>query len=303
MAAASLQLTEGDIETFWWVWLLRVLSLDQLRRLRYFQPETARLSSEDNVRKRLARLAQAGYMVSDRLHTTRERLYFLGEKALRPLRAYHGIDQQQLFRPRAGETLTQLLHPLLVSEIAVRLVESLRDTPDVNLMNLLPLELPFLHTHAIGNPRAKKHTERFVTQVDLRDPGNPEPLRIRPDLVFGLEVEESRRLFFVEADRGFEGAPELARKQRAYAAYRDTLDSDDPQHYLWQRYGDFADFRVLVVTTTAKRIESLEKVMKREKGYDLVAFGTAEEVARENVVTGGFWQTGDGRRQSFLRHP
>ena len=62
-----LVLTARDVELFRWLWMLRVLTLGQLRRLGYYQPDTGQLSVLDNVRKRLKRLWDAGYFEGTRL--------------------------------------------------------------------------------------------------------------------------------------------------------------------------------------------------------------------------------------------
>jgi hypothetical protein len=298
--STPLLLTPGDIKVFWWLWLLRVLTLDQLRRLRYYQPDTGRLSSADNVRKRLSRLAQAGYLAGDQLQSTRERLYTLTEEGLAALRLYRGLEQRRLYRPRTGDTVGQLLHALMVSEFAARIVESLRGT-EVELPALAPLSVPFYHTHAVGDPSSRRHTERFVTHEDLYVPGEPEPLRIRPDLVFGLAVGGARRLFFLEADRGTESLAEVARKQLAYAHYRDAPDPDEPGRLLWQRYGEFQDFRVLVVTTTEQRIASLRRVLLLHGDDHFFALSSLAMLQRQNPILEPVWVTLDGAERSVLR--
>lgn len=294
-----IQLTVGDVEVFRWLWMLRVLTLEQIRRLRYFQPETGRLSSLDNVRKRLARLAQNGYLKADRLRASGERIYFPTAKALGPLREHFGIEQRRLYQPRGSDTLEQLLHPLMVSECAVRMVESVRET-EAKLLPLGPLDIPFYHTHAVADAGKRRHVERYVSHEDLFIPGSPQPLRIRPDLVFGLAVGSARRLFFLEADRGTESPKELAQKLLGYAHYLEALDPESPTRYLWQRYGQVQDFRVLVVTTTERRIAGLLKVFRGMDGAGLVALARFEDVRSRNPLRDDVWTLTDGPRRAFL---
>ncbi len=297
---SRLALTEGDVEVFRWLWMLRVMTLEQIRRVRYYQSNTGRLSSLDNVRKRLKRLWDAGYFAGDILLQTNERLYYLGSQALPALRDHLGIDQRRLYKPRAADTMQQLLHPLMVSECAVRFTEAIRRT-DVETPELAPLWVSFYHTHAVGDARRKKHVERFVTQEDIAAPGHPEPLRIRPDLVFALAKGADGRLFFLEADRGSEGPKEIAAKQLGYAHYQQASNLEEPARYRWQRYGDMRDFRVLFVTTHRRRVDLLRRYLREKPGFGLMAFATFEELKECDPVFEPIWVVASGEKKALLK--
>ncbi|MEE4247007.1 MAG: replication-relaxation family protein [Kangiellaceae bacterium] len=297
-------LTEGDIEALWWVWMLQVLSLDQIRRLRYFQEETGKLSHPDNVRKRLSRLAKAEYLIGDELweeySRKRMRIYRIGAAALPPLSYHFGVEQTRVHRPKAQNVFRQVHHTLLVSECAVRIVESLRGS-DFEVPRLPPVEVPFYQTHMVGNPRSKKHVERFVSQEDIWVPTASKPHRIRPDLVFALGKEGAHRLFFLEADRGTESHAEIAAKQKGYACYAKAPDPDDPRKYLWQRYGAMRDFRVLLVTTTERRIKGLRSSLQNEPGFELMAFTTEEQLQHSNMAMEAIWTVPNGEQHPLLK--
>ena len=297
-------LTDGDIEALWWVWMLQVLTLDQIRRLRYFQEDTGKLTHPDNVRKRLSRVAKAGYLIGDELweeHSRkRMRIYRIGSEALGPLRYHYGIEQTRVHRPKAQNVFRQVHHSLLVSECAVRIIESLRDS-DFEVPRLPPVDVPFYQTHMVGNPRSKKHVERFVSQEDIWVPGSPKPHRIRPDLVFALGKQGGYRLFFLEADRGTESYPEIAEKQRGYFQYARTADPINPGKLLWQRYGKMRDFRVLFVTTSEKRIAGLRNALQEEPGFELAAFTTSEAVNTSNMVFDQIWVVPSNEQATLLR--
>ena len=301
---SNLLLTDGDIEVFRWVWMLQVLTLDQIRRLRYYQPETGELSHPDNVRKRMSRLTRAGYLAADDIweeHTRRrQRIYRIGKEALAPLRYHYDIDQARIHKPKIQNTFRQVYHTLLVSECGVRIVESLRGS-DFETPALAPLDVPFYHTHAVGNPRSKKHVERFVSQEDIADPGQETPYRIRPDLVFALGKNDLFRLFFLEADRGTESPSEIAEKLRGYYQYARTLDPSEPGRWLWKKYGSARDFRVLVVTTTEKRLSVLRERLINVPGFEMGAFATAEAVQQANMVHDEIWTVPNGSCRSLLR--
>lgn len=301
----GLVLTDTDHELFRWLWMLRVLTLGQLRRAGYYQPDEDRVSSLHNVRKRLRRLWQKGYIRGDTLLETRERIYFLDEPALPALRERYGIEQQRLYRPRGkAQSLRQVHHALMVSECAVRVAESIRKSA-IQLADLPPLKMPFYHTHAVGNVRKKKHVERFVTQENLDLAGLDQPLRIRPDLVFALTQDSARgpvsRLYFLEADRGSESPREVAEKLRAYHHYAEYLDPLDSSRYLWQRYGAVRDFRVLMVTTDDRRAATLVRALKGQPGFELAAVATIDAVKEQNLVFGPIWTNAIGVNRALAR--
>lgn len=305
----GLVLTDTDHELFRWLWMLRVLTLGQLRRAGYYQPEEDRVSSLHNVRKRLRRLWQKGYIFGETLLETRERIYLLAEPALPALRERYGIEQQRLYRPSGrAQSLRQIHHSLMVSECAVRVAESIRKSA-IQLADLPPFGMPFYHTHAVGDVRQKKHVERFVTQENLAVAGSEKPLRIRPDLVFALIQNSSGRLprdsvgrlYFLEADRGSESPREIAEKLLAYHHYAEYLDPRDSSRFLWQRYGAVRDFRVLLVTTDDRRASTLVHALSGKPGFELMAITTIEAVKDSNLVFDPIWTNALGPDRALAR--
>lgn len=291
-------LTDNDVELFWWLWMLRVLTLGQLRRLGYYQPDTGQLSVLDNVRKRLNRLWDAGYLEGTRLLDTKERVYFLGEQALPSLRERYEIEQRRIYQPKLESDL-QLLHPLMVSECAVRMVEAVRET-DFELVYLDPLGIPFVHARTVGDTTKRRYVDRFVAQENVPVLGE-ESVRIRPDLVCGIGKGGRSRLYFVEADRDTESPQEVLAKQLAYAHYWDALDPRNPQRRLWQRYGSFRDFRVLIVTVSQRRMENLTAALEGQEGWELMALTTLEQLVAEHPLFGPIWRNQQGVGRALAR--
>ena len=296
----GLVLTDTDLKLFRWLWMLRVLTLGQLRRLGYFQPEHNRLSSIHNVRKRMRRLWNAGYLSGDTLLKTRERIYFLAEPALPALRAHYGIEQRRLYRLSGLQSLRQVHHALMAAECAVCITESIRQSP-ISSINLPPLGVPFYHTHAVGDVRKKKHVERFVTQENLRVAGHSAPHRIRPDLVFALTQQDIARLYFLEADRGSESPQQIVAKQLAYHHYFEALDPKDLSRYRWQCYGTMRDFRVLLVTTDQRRVGTLTRALSGKPGFELMVISSIDVVKEKNMVFDPIWTNRYGDRRALAR--
>ncbi len=297
--ANALRLTSRDLAIFRWLWMLRVLSISQIWRLVCYRPEANILSNFDNMRKRLKRLCDAKLILSDTLIDTQERLYTLGQDGLYMLNRHLGIDQYRVYQPQY-DTLFHVYHPLLVSECATRIVEALRQT-EIELVLLEPLSIEFYHTHALADGEKRKHTERFITQEDLRVAGHHEAFRIRPDLVFALKIGQHQRLFFIEADRGYESRMMIAKKQKGYHHYKSYPDPLDPERTLWQRYGDMGDFRVLFVTTTARRTQSLEKALQKYPGFSLMALTTEAEMKDQHFFYGPIWRVNGEASRSLLK--
>lgn len=300
----SLLITKDDIEIFRLLWMTRIMTVEQIRRARYFQEDTGKLSNLHNVRHRLNRLAQAGYLKGDFVFeegtSRRMKFYTIDRKALDPLSYHYGIEQKQLYSFRGLNSYQQVFHALLVSEFVVRLKESLRET-DAFTPDLKPLDIPFYHTHTVGQPNKKKHTERFVSQVDIHPQGQEKALFIRPDLVFALQKGDRSRLYFLEADRGSEGHTAISMKLQGYHHYNQADDPKSISRKHWQSYGEMRDFRVLFVTTSEKRIVNLRERLKNVPGFYLVAFTTLNWLRGQNVIYNPIWVTTSGSKNPLLK--
>jgi len=298
-----LVITLEDVQLFWWLLQLRVLSIDQVRRLRYCHAD-GRLTAMRNVRKRLSRLRASGYLEaegSDATTLVRTKVYRLGQKALAPLRTHHGIEQRALYRSPGRSA--QLQHDLLVSETAIRITESLRNR-SVITPPLAPLGMSFYTTRIVGNAGERRHVERYVSQEDILIASEPRPLRIRPDLVFALADGEFSQLYFLELDRGFESAGQIAGKQLAYHHFARVQDGEkgEGSRMRWQRYlPDARAFRVLFVTTSDRRVEGLRRKLHSVVGCERMAFTTIGRLQQQDPVYDPIWVTWDGSRRSLMK--
>ena len=300
---AGLVLTTRDEDLFRALWMLRVMTVDQLRRMAFYQPKTGRLSNLNNTRMRLKRLEDAGYLRGELVrheHSNhQEKVYFLDQPALKPLERF-GVVQNRISEFKALHTHRQIYHALMVSECGVRMWESVRQT-DIPLPKLAPFQMPFYHTHAVANRHTKKHVERFITQVDVPVPGKHHPYRVRPDLIFGLERSGLARLFFLEADRGFEGHQEIAAKLEGYVHYARLENPDAPGELAWHQYGLKRDFRVLFVTTTERRLQNLWDSLHTIPGFELWAMTTFDALKNQNPILDTIWKTADGSLRALMR--
>jgi hypothetical protein len=239
------------------------------------------------VRARLARLREAGYLRAERVYDEERRnilAYRLADRALPELRNKNqAVTQREVYKP-PERTAHQLLHSLMVSECAVRVIESIRDS-DLVAPALAPLGLPFYHARVVAEPGPRRSVQRFVTQDEVEIDGRG--YSIAPDLVFALRRGERERLFLVEADRGGEGYSELQRKVRAYGAYERSLCGRGGC-----KYSDVVrDVRVLLVALSGVRIKGVlaHLAATATPGAELLRCAPLEIVRGANMVFDAPW--------------
>jgi len=305
MSKVGLQLHGGDDRLFQLLFMFSVMTVDQIRRTRYYQPDTGRLSSRDNVIKRLCRLRSAGYLRSEDVYTPERRrtqVYRLGKAALAELHLTNPlISQSRLYEP-AERTAHQMLHSLMVTECAVRVIESLRGSePPVHTPNIGHLDLPFYHSRVVSDPTERSSLSRYATHRRIHFRGADQT--IRPDLTFALQRDGAARLFFLEADRGTEGYRQLEEKIRAFDAFDRYHGDNPPSEPLCREYApEIRDVRVLFVTTTPRRIEGIVGKLQDVPGLDMVRFSTIDLIGNANMVFDAPWYLldGDGMTQDTL---
>ena len=287
---ARIEITPDDRELFKLLFMWDVMTFDQVRRIRYYEPVSGRLTTARNVSSRLSRLTRARYLRGQWLNTTwgRRRGFVLGERSLLELRRVVPKIQQASLSGRVP--LHQIEHALMVTECACRLVESLRDCDDVEVPSLEPLGLPFYSAYTVGVPSARRHEHRFVTHHQ----------GVRPDLVFALRdaVGRACRLFFVEVDRGTEGVAKIEQKLWAYSAYSTAADAPH------RHYGtDIDDIRVLFVASSRRRIHSIRDRLSSNPGFSLLAMAVAEDLfgSAKNFVLDPVWMVPDGSWRPLIR--
>lgn len=180
-----------------------------------------------------------------------------------------------------------LEHALLVSDVMVSLELACRKRTGVRL----------LYDDELGLPLERRP---FRWRVKLQNGGK---LGVIPDRVFALECTDQngqvqRAYFFLEADRG---TMPVARRnlgqtsfQRKLLAYEATWT--DKVH---QRYLGIPRFRVLTVTTSAARVQSLlEACSQLKRGRGLFLF--ADTSVLDTDPFSAVWRSGKTGQTSCL---
>lgn len=308
MADGQVLITSKDRELFTLLFMFRVMTIEQIRRIRYFDPKRGTCSAFDNVRKRLRRLWQAGfikgswvYLESEdaRLEDTRHRAYILSRGAIPHLRrSIPNLTQTTISEKFPLRTID---HSFLVSECGCRLLESAR-RPGIQLINLSPYGLPLYHSRVASATQGRMAKESFVTQDEVWD--GTSHLTIRPDLVFALQADLVRsRLFFLEVDRGLESHQQLATKIRAYRQYRENR--------MYSSYHkSIQDIRVLIATTSWERVSQLSSGLSNVPGFEILGMTTLEEIrkyspdepenSKPNMVASPIWLAPTGTKEPLM---
>jgi len=132
-------------------------------------------------------------------------------------------------------------HTLLISQVRAVLESACRKHPDMRIV-------------------AWQEGPTTFDAVEVALNNGYARIPVAPDAFFGLEDPKGRSYFFLEADRGTMTVPRFARKLVAYAAY--WRERRHEQKFAI-RY-----FRVLTVTTSAKRTEHLVAAARNADGVD-----------------------------------
>lgn len=130
-------------------------------------------------------------------------------------------------------------------------------------------------------------------------------LSVIPDRVFGLEYEnvsgqKNRAFFFLEADRGT--MPVVRKRLSQTSFFRKLLayEATWTQSIHTKRFG-FDRFRVVTITTSPKRIQSLvDGCAQLERGQGLFLFGDRGLMEKPESLLVSLWQTGRKGQTSTL---
>lgn len=178
-----------------------------------------------------------------------------------------------------------LAHALLVSDVMVALELACRISGRAKL----------IHEDEIGQGKP------FRWSLTGKDGTK---LSAFPDRVFALEYEaqgkKERAVFFLEADRATMPVERrnltqtsFFRKMLAYGAtWEQSVHKD--------RFG-FSRFRVLTVTTSADRVNSLANACsKLERGHGLFVFGEKSILESPDILSAALWLTGRAGESASL---
>jgi hypothetical protein len=178
-----------------------------------------------------------------------------------------------------------LEHALLVSDVMVAIELACRETGRVRLLTGDEIKLP-AETRRLSQP--------FRWRVNI---SNRLKLGIIPDRAFALEYPDrngvlNRAFFFLEADRGT--MPVKRRSLTQTSFYRKLLAYEATwSQGIHRKRFDFHRFRVLTVTKSAARVQSLVEACSQLKhGHGLFLFVDWASVKKPVDIFSPIWKTG-----------
>jgi hypothetical protein len=259
-------------------------------------PQIVALTGDDSQQllRRLQLLYHQGYLERPRaqldyyhLPGSRHIVHGLGSKGGKLLKEEHG----HTFRhPRWGEKNRSvgrifLEHALLVSDVMVAIELACREHGQIRFLTEDEISLP-------SDTPSKRQRFRWNVAISSKV-----KLGVIPDRVFALEFPDSdgkltRAYFFLEADRGTMPVTRRHLSQTSFFRKLLAYEATWTQSIHRTRFG-FHRFRVLTVTKSPARVESLVKACSRlERGHGLFLFADQTILEKPVEIFSAIWQTG-----------
>jgi hypothetical protein len=254
--------------------------VNDCRLLRGEQIEAVFFQSRSTAQYRLSRLYHHEFL--DRHFQTvvsggpaaSPALYTLGKRGAHVLLHQEGYDRQQL-RWFKGERLGWHVveHILAINQVRIALQIACTQTG----MTLAEWrdEIVF---------RAQPDT---VTWKDKRGKTQHKP--VLPDGYFCLSTPKGMARFFLEVDRGTEALSKVAPQLQVYEAYTSSGQ--------YQERFQAKSLRILIVTTTPKRLDSLKTLTHSMGGDRKYWFTTLSSLTPATILTAPIWQQVDSPKR------
>jgi Replication-relaxation len=244
--------------------------------------------SPQQILRRLQLLYHHGYLERPRAqldyfhrHGSEPLVYGLGKKASEVLWQDTAGEPQVLNWTWKNQTVGRLFldHALLVADVLVAFELAVRKRSDVRL----------LWSEQLFPERNQRALQWRVTS------GHDQKLGVVPDAVFALETttddgSPERVCYFLEADRGTMPIVRQNPRQSSFARKLRAYHATWKQGLHRTRLG-VPRFRVLTVTTSAERLQSMVEACARlDGGRGLFLFAESTYIHESNLLTAG-WKT------------
>lgn len=254
--------------------------------------------SAQAIQRRLTLLYRHGYLERPRAQLTyyhlpgsRHLVYGLGNKGGALLKQELGDAFTPVLWGEKNQAIGRMFleHALLVSDVMVAIELACRNHSGVRFVSEAEVDLPVKQ-------------KPFQWRVQL----NPTlKLGVVPDRVFALDTTRNdgrveRIVFFLEADRGTMPVRRSSLSQTSF--YRKLLAySATWAQALHRRRLGIQRFRVLTVTTSAKRVQSMVDACRElERGQGLFLFADKEILENLAILIDPIWQTGRPDQKASL---
>ena len=271
-----MRLTERDVDI--------IQAVNDHRALLGSQIQALFFGSQSSAQYRLSRLFQHEYL--DRQFMT----VVSGGPASSPIIYTIGRHGEQVLAERRGYTTQQLRRPK-GGTLAWQFLEHLLRLNDVRVAVALAARAQGWTVETWEDEPVFRANPDYVLVTDSRGRTRKKP--VLPDGYFRLAVGERRAHFFVEVDRGSEPLSQFRSQIEVVQAY--TASGQYQVRYSRR------SLRVLVVTTSPRRLANLKTATREAGGDRKYWFTTSDQVTAETVLTGAIWERlGDTSRYALI---
>ena len=237
--------------------------------------------AERAARKRLKQLAEAGYLNRHEL-TPCGMCYYLTPIAKEILWNEHDDPRYLLCRHTLPQT--NLDHQLDVTRTHFAFRQACRLNPEVRMPRFINEYDVVSQAHPHGQPQQPTLHTRFSKSQAGKD-----NIWCRPDALFAIAFRRQTCLFFLEEDRNTTTSTEsvLDKKTPGFRAMW-TSRMHRQAHFLEAFPNTLDEFRILLVTTGARRRDSFKRsAYHKLHGHD-DAFASAWRFVAKSDLTGAF---------------
>lgn len=179
-----------------------------------------------------------------------------------------------------------LQHALDLSDFRVHLTKALISFPEVHLEQFIP-DFERKAQYSAQDGMRRYSTYREVLHTTLR-----RPYVVYPDAVIILRSGSSKRLYFLEIDRGTEGLEQIRTKLVGYNLFF--------KKRLFQEYGEFTHFHILFQTNSKKRMNNIHHAILDQEGSQMVRVTHREKVTDTSILTSNIWLNHENKYKSIL---
>jgi len=290
----AFRLTDDDVEI--------VRQVARFRFIRSTHIAALVRRSVDRTNDRLLRLFHAGYIDRPRAQLdyyptagSAPITYALADRGARLLRERDGIKvaNPEVSRKNREAGRPFIEHQIEIVNFQVALHRAVRNHPGVRVIS--PIEI-----NAASRQPVPASRNPFALRAKVAHRGVRREISVVPDIVFGLELADgSRRYFMVEIDRG---TMPIVRSRFDQTSFEKKMRAYLTAHAAKQHERQFGlkNFRMLTVTTDRERMQSMKKALRqlrvpRSLGASLFLFATFEDLRASDPLTNE-WQDGDSRQ-------
>ncbi len=270
-----IQLTERDSELILSVYKYRYLTTSQVARLHFPSLRTAQ--------RRLQRLTTAKYVAPFRVPNINEAIYRITKPGAKHISHLLGVPITELTW-KAGSKPPKdyyfMKHFAGISDFRISLTLASRLSIGVDYLGFIP--------EHYGKKHLSGRVSKYVKDVvfDINQPGVK--ITHAPDGVFALRTEKPK-LFFLEIDRGTETITNPEKGILKMIRFYEGLAEEGKFKGYAQDFDSlpFSSFRLLIATTTEKRIQNMREMLGSHapKLYKAFWLAPLDSISEENIFS------------------